>query len=196
MDILKEMKTIRIRSDIPAFLSLYGMNRRICEVGVRFGYNFQQLLSCKPELAIGIDHYRNKGVAGEQDTGLDQGKLDKIHADTFLRFLSFPCARILRERSEVAVTMFPLSYFDFIYVDADHTREGALKDIRLWWGRVRQGGILAGHDYIETTSQNGVPFGVVGAVAEFLKEKKIPATQLHVTGEGYRTWMLYKQEGE
>ena len=45
-------------------------------------------------------------------------------------------------------------YFDFVFIDADHAYESVRKDILAYLPKVRKGGILAGHDYVE--SQPGV----------------------------------------
>ena len=36
---------------------------------------------------------------------------------------------------------------DFVFIDADHTYEGALADIKAWTPKVRAGGMVSGHDY-------------------------------------------------
>jgi len=36
---------------------------------------------------------------------------------------------------------------DLVFIDALHDYESVMQDISLWWPKVRQGGILAGHDY-------------------------------------------------
>jgi predicted O-methyltransferase YrrM len=36
---------------------------------------------------------------------------------------------------------------DFIYVDADHSEASVLRDIELWWPKLKPTGIMAGHDY-------------------------------------------------
>ena len=38
------------------------------------------------------------------------------------------------------------NYFDFVFIDADHSYDGALQDIQDWWPKVKRGGILADHD--------------------------------------------------
>lgn len=195
--VIKDMKNqIKIRSDIPHFLRDHCLFEKVCEVGVRYGYNLQQLAAMKPGMLIAVDHWRNDGVASEQDTDLDQGSLDKIHSNVFMRYLSEPNVHIFRGRSDTAARMFPLRFFDFVYLDADHSYEGALADMRLWWARIRQGGIMAGHDYVESTSRNGVEFGVIRAVEQFMKEMEIKKDNLHVTREGWCTWLLFNEEGE
>ncbi len=54
---------------------------------------------------------------------------------------------LLRLHSAVAARMFADGFFDFIYIDAEHTYGMVSQDIRLWWPKVRPGGILAVHDY-------------------------------------------------
>ena len=56
--------------------------------------------------------------------------------------------------------------FDFVFLDADHFYESTRPDLHAWWPKVRDGGIMAGHDY------NGVGdrrkgWGVKRAVDEF-----------------------------
>lgn len=36
---------------------------------------------------------------------------------------------------------------DFCFIDGDHTPEGVHKDLIAWWPKVKQGGVLGGHDY-------------------------------------------------
>jgi hypothetical protein len=52
---------------------------------------------------------------------------------------------------------------DFIYVDADHSYEWCMRDLKNSLKAVSKGGIIAGHDYHPNT------FGVWNAVNEFCK---------------------------
>lgn len=56
-------------------------------------------------------------------------------------------------------------YFDYIYIDGDHSYEGVKKDIEAWYSKVKKNGILAGHDYIDFKT------GLRKAVDEFVKLK-------------------------
>ena len=54
---------------------------------------------------------------------------------------------------------------DYLYVDADHTRDGCESDLELWWPCLRVGGLIAGDDYDDVA---GVPSeGVTAAWDEF-----------------------------
>lgn len=49
---------------------------------------------------------------------------------------------------------------DFVFIDADHTYEGALADIQAWTPKVKFGGAVSGHDYSDKWP------GVIQAVRE------------------------------
>jgi len=54
---------------------------------------------------------------------------------------------------------------DFVFIDADHSYEGAKSDIQLWASKIRDGGILCGHDFgMETWFPD---WGVTKAVTEY-----------------------------
>ena len=53
----------------------------------------------------------------------------------------------LRMPSVVAATLFANSSLDFVFIDADHTREAVQADIAAWRPKIKAGGILAGHDW-------------------------------------------------
>lgn len=63
--------------------------------------------------------------------------------------------------------------FDFIYVDGDHTTEGAKKDLDITFRKLKRGGILAGHDY------NGPWTSVKNVVDEFVLTNNL---KLFITG--------------
>lgn len=50
--------------------------------------------------------------------------------------------------------------FDFVFIDGDHSREGCAADIAAYRQLVRDGGVIAGHDYAEKHP------GVIAAVDE------------------------------
>jgi hypothetical protein len=84
---------------------------------------------------------------------------------------------ICRGYSHQVVNHFGDNFFDFIYIDANHSYEGCKKDLDLYWSKLKDGGIIMGDDYhlsdVEHLNFDGnqVTFGVTKAVKEFVREK-------------------------
>jgi predicted O-methyltransferase YrrM/GR25 family glycosyltransferase involved in LPS biosynthesis len=70
-----------------------------------------------------------------------------------------------------AVEKFEDKSLDFVFIDASHEYEDVKKDIISWLPKVKEGGIIAGHDYY----LNGTDFfpGVKQAVNETLKSNEL-----------------------
>jgi predicted O-methyltransferase YrrM len=72
-----------------------------------------------------------------------------------------------------AAKLIPDKSLDIIFIDADHSFLGVNNDIKAWLPKVREGGILAGHDY----NHSQFP-GVTNAVNECFMKGIIPAFEL------------------
>lgn len=77
---------------------------------------------------------------------------------------------IMAMRSDEAAKIVPDNSLDFVFIDADHGYEGCLKDLHLWYPKVKPGGLFSGHDYENTDFPK---FGVTQAVTEFAKAKNL-----------------------
>lgn len=66
---------------------------------------------------------------------------------------------------------------DFLFIDGDHSAEGFKKDLELWYPKVKDGGVFAGHDYDHPD--------IRANVKEFFKED---IEDLDV----YQPWTLWK----
>lgn len=55
---------------------------------------------------------------------------------------------------------------DFVFIDASHDYENVIADIRAWYPKVKEGGVIAGHDYPTWA-------GVKKAVDEYFKRGEI-----------------------
>jgi SAM-dependent methyltransferase len=74
--------------------------------------------------------------------------------------------KVVRKFSFDAAGDFDDCSLDYVYVDAVHDYEGALRDILDWWPKLKPGGVLAGHDYLDQINLAGV-FGVKSAADRF-----------------------------
>lgn len=142
------------------------------EVGVFAGQMSAALLRGDPNLAlIMVDSWEADGAAYEGDSGDWHASLSAPSQEEFLRAaqgrvkFAGDRAAIWRLRSVAAAEKFPDEVADFVFLDADHSKEGCAADIAAWRPKVKSGGWLCGHDY-ENVEFPG--FGVTVAVDEFV----------------------------
>lgn len=109
----------------------------------------------------------------------------------------------LRERTEIGVSRFQDETLDFIYVDANHSYFHALNDLRLWYPKVKRGGLISGHDYFDALADDSfepssfgswpkellTSYGVKSAVTEFAKDLGV---EVSVIIEDLPTWFFRK----
>jgi len=57
---------------------------------------------------------------------------------------------------------------DFVYIDGDHTKEGVVNNLMLYYPRVKPGGVIGGHDF------DADHMGVCQGVFTFAFQKDIP----------------------
>jgi hypothetical protein len=105
--------------------------------------------------------YGGKVAKGQED-------MDKLFENVQERFASEIAGgvvRIHRATSADAGPSFPDDYFDWVYIDANHSYEFVREDLRVYHTKVKPGGYLAGDDY-GTKGWWGT--GVKDAVDEFV----------------------------
>ena len=116
------------------------------EVGVEQGEFAEAILKGLPKAQLFcVDAWRAYPQYREHVT---QEKLDAFLASTTER-LAFAGDRvhIIRDWSTGAASQFKDGALDFVYIDANHTLPQVVADLTAWTPKVRQGGLIAGHDY-------------------------------------------------
>ena len=90
----------------------------------------------------------------------------EIHFD-YKHFLN-PIVKKLKMFSEDAVSLFEDESIDFIYIDGCHTYEAVKRDLNNYFPKIKIGGIIAGHDYVDPGPDKPIHIGgVKTAVDEF-----------------------------
>lgn len=94
-------------------------------------------------------------------------------------------AKIVQLPSVKAAQWWPYAPPQFVYVDGEHSYVNVLLDIETWWGKLAPGGVLAGHDYHESTP------GVIHAVDDFVQSHEL---ELRLTDDFNepRSWWVEK----
>ena len=130
------------------------------EVGVFDGGTSYFLLCSFPNLRLlSVDPYLSYHE-------YDQKRMAAAEATAFSRLDQFGQRSIrIKKTSVEAAAVLPDGSFDFVFIDADHTYEAVVSDIRAWYSKVRKGGLFSGHDFRWP--------GVKQAVLEFAAREKI-----------------------
>jgi hypothetical protein len=163
----------------------------LIEVGVFKAQLAAYLLERRHQLRwIGVDHWLSAEsqpeayrATGDTHANAPAHKAAFWKAAAYERIAAFgERAKIMEMASAAAASLIADRSIDLIFVDADHSREGCLADCHAWWPKVKPGGWLAGHDYVEYLG-----FGVIPAVDEFEAGIGMP-----IVKDGGTTWWLRK----
>jgi len=74
---------------------------------------------------------------------------------------------IRRNTSEKELKKFENGYFDWVYIDTAHSYQQTVKELELCRLKVKDGGLIAGHDYCQGNINEALAYGVVQAVHQF-----------------------------
>ena len=146
---------------------MFGANETIVglEIGVASGWTMNHFLENLPNLKLtGIDPYIGYM---DGDIKITQEKLDAQYLAAQDNISDFtPRGQILRGYSKEFTHVFVEESLDFIFIDGDHSYEGALGDCEMYFSKIKKGGIFAGHDWCFS--------GVKKAVNEFREKHGSP----------------------
>jgi SAM-dependent methyltransferase len=149
----------KLYSDREAMLHALPKGGIVAEVGVYRG-EFSNAIAriCKPAVFHLID--------------IDFGPLGDI---------PMPVEKHEGDSSTVLSEFEPCS-FDWIYIDADHSYDGVMKDLAAAHRALKPGGLLMCNDYSNWCSSSAVPYGVARAVNEFVIRESYAVLGLALQG--------------
>lgn len=146
------------------------------ELGVDSGKFSKEILDrVQPNRLILVDAWstrrygldKKRGVIDRYDTEIQNGRIE-----------------VMQMLSSGAAGLFPDDYFDFVYIDTDHTYETTRLELDLYRQKVKPGGYICGDDYVVGNVSSSLHYGVIAAVSEFCQNENWPLSYL--TLEPYR----------
>ena len=148
------------------------------EIGVASGKHAKQILNfLNIKQLVLVDPWKVYSDDWQADNTSPKG-LDKFddtfhennYKKTVKKFSNNPKVKIIRDYSVNAAKMFDDKYFDFVYLDGDHSYEGVKKDLDSWYPKLKKFGVMCGDDY------GNMHLPVIEAVSEFVYEHKLLVT--------------------
>ena len=133
------------------------------EIGTCYGIYAEKLYRNIPGLTLfAVDNWDNA----------ETERRERVHA----RSVEWHCRNALANYRAIIIKMDSVEAskyiadesLDFVFIDGDHSYEGVKRDMHAWVPKVREGGIVSGHDYY--VFPNSGNDGVVRAVDEFVAE--------------------------
>jgi hypothetical protein len=159
---------INKRAELFKLLEYFNLPKVVAELGVAEGLFARDMMNWGLDKLYAVDNWGHiPGTTG--DGNFEQEWHDKNYANAknllqpfgdkvvFLRGMTGDMAKYVEDES-----------LGMVYIDAGHSYEAVLNDLKTWAPKVIGGGIIAGHDYLATQ------YGVRYAVRDFICEISIP----------------------
>jgi predicted O-methyltransferase YrrM len=130
----------------------------VAEIGVAYGdYSAEILRRNGPARLHLVDAWRTERYS----PALEQIK------SRFVTELSDGRIMIAQGLSTDILPRFEDAYFDWVYIDTDHTFDTTFAELCICDRKVKQGGRIAGHDFCCGNVITPVPYGVIEACLKF-----------------------------
>ena len=179
------------RDAIPELLNQRGLTGEAVEIGVLRGeYSARLLEKWRGQRLHCVDPWRDSSQESQyvdrNNVAQEGHERNFAQASECLAAFGDRC-QIHRMTSTQAAEKFADKSLDFVYLDARHYREAVEEDIAAWAPKLRPGGILAGHDYLDGVLPSG-HFEVKSAVDAWAAARGL---SVNCTGEHvWRSWMI------
>ena len=152
------------------------------EIGVCKGENIVHFLehTNKIEKIYGIDPYLPYMDWIGMETEENMRTYESLAKENLAPFSDK--VELIKDYSSKVSDRFSNEFFDYIFIDGDHSYEGTKGDMMLYYSKLKPGGIFAGHDINLQSVQQ--------AVVEFTDENSIDRTKINYTETN--VWYWYK----
>lgn len=181
---MKHLRNCRLLKDRAELLKLLPVDAVVAEIGVAYGDFTKQIIEItNPRHLHLIDLWQGKRY-GEG--------LEKINRD-LLGQIGTKQIIVNRGYSTQVLSEFPDSYFDWVYIDTDHTYATTRDELLLCHKKVNSDGIICGHDFSKGNVIYPVVYGVIQACNEFCIEMDYEYIYLTLESSGDFSFALRRR---
>lgn len=178
---------INYRRELYRLLKEYDLPKIVAEIGVAEGLFSRDMLKWGLDLLYCVDNWATiENVKGDGNSSQEWHDKNYENAKALMKPWDDAGKVVwLKGLSHEIATEMPDYSLGMLYLDADHSLEGVTDDLNNWFRKVIPGGIVAGHDYLNTA------YGVKEAVYRFCFKKYlvhlIPEDKAEDAGFWFRT---------
>ena len=129
-------------------------NSTFVEVGAWFGKSTNYLAGKIKESKKNIHFTTIDTFKGTQTEDLHLNIVDTFNGDIFYEFIdntiisnNYGTFDIIKDESKHASAQFANQSIDYIMIDGGHAYDEVMDDIKVWYNKVKPGGIISGDDY-------------------------------------------------
>jgi methyltransferase family protein len=168
---------IKYRTEFGELLKHLGLEGPAVEIGVAEGRNAESIASWSSVTTLYLidswTHLNQKGDGFQpqdwHDFNLSETKRRMqpfSNKAIYLRGLSLDMVRAIEDDSLI-----------FAYLDGDHSYNGFTGDLSAIYSKVKSGGVIAGHDYLNPA------YGVNSGLHDFIQDSQYDEDDIHQTEE-------------
>jgi predicted O-methyltransferase YrrM len=155
----KHLSNTKLLTNRQELLELMPKNGVVAEIGVAAGDFSERILAAtSPAKLHLVDVWASERYNKELGLSVERKFEEKINQGQIEINLGL---------STEAVDSFKENYFDWIYIDTDHSYNTTKEELERYSPKVKPGGIMAGHDFIIGNWTSLTRYGVIEAVYEF-----------------------------
>jgi len=164
----------------------------VAEIGVAKG-NFSKSITkiVSPNRLYLIDAWDNFDLGYADKTMVSKKRQQRRYNSVKKYFENYKEVKLIRQKSTVAASLFSDNYFDWIYIDADHSYNGCYSDLNSFDIKVKKNGYICGHDWL-ADGYNREGFGVNKAVTDFVNKNNYYLTII-TNEDKYASYVIAKR---
>jgi hypothetical protein len=121
---------------------------KVIEVGVEFGgytdIYYDQVTSFNGHIWL-LDLWQTEG--NDEYFSQREGQVEEGYEKIKKKYSQKENVTLIKGSAFEKHEEFEDEFFDWIYIDCDHTYEGISKNIEVWWPKLKKNGVFSGHDY-------------------------------------------------
>ena len=154
----RHIENTRLVPNRAHLLEHFPKNSVVAEIGVGEGGFAEKILALtEPKVLHLIDMWQSERFGADALNAVRTKFADKIES-----------GQVVVHRGDAIDILSSLddNTFDWVYLDTSHTYDDTLAELELCLLKVKDDGIIAGHDYAAGNVERGLRYGVVEAVNE------------------------------